>query len=165
MHANQQMSSTFIPRLESRGLSVNIREAAETDLPALVALYNQLGGAGEAITLQRADSLFSRLREYPDYRVYVAEEAGQLVGTFLLLIYDALGYRARPAGLVEDVVVDQRFRGRGIGGDMMRFAMERCRQAGCYKLVLSSNLNREDAHRFYESLGFRKHGFSFEVEL
>jgi GNAT superfamily N-acetyltransferase len=146
-------------------MTKQIREAAETDLPALVALYNQLGGQGQAITLQRADALFSRLREYPDYRVYVAEEDGQIVGTFLLLVYDALGYRARPVGLVEDVVVDQLSRGRGIGRDMMNFAMERCREAGCYKLVLSSNLNREDAHRFYESLGFKKHGFSFEVEL
>jgi GNAT superfamily N-acetyltransferase len=46
---------------------------------------------------------------------------------------------------------------------MMRRAMDECRQAGCYKLALSSNLKREAAHRFYEGLGFEKHGYSFWV--
>jgi len=55
-------------------------------------------------------------------------------------------------------------KGQGIGTAMMQFAMEECRKAGCYKLSLSSNLQREAAHRFYEGLGFKKHGFSFVVE-
>jgi GNAT superfamily N-acetyltransferase len=51
--------------------------------------------------------------------------------------------------------------GQSIGRAMMEHAREACRQAGCYKLALSSNLRREDAHRFYDSLGFERHGFSF----
>ena len=47
----------------------------------------------------------------------------------------------------------------------MRYAMDQAREAGCYKLVLSSNMRRERAHAFYESLGFTKHGFSFRVDL
>jgi len=47
----------------------------------------------------------------------------------------------------------------------MDFAMNYCQSKGCYKLALSSNLNREEAHRFYERLGFKKHGYSFSVEL
>jgi GNAT superfamily N-acetyltransferase len=48
---------------------------------------------------------------------------------------------------------------------MMRFAMDRCAEAGCYKLALSSNVRREDAHRFYERLGFVQHGLSFSVPI
>jgi GNAT superfamily N-acetyltransferase len=44
---------------------------------------------------------------------------------------------------------------------MMEHARDACRRAGCYKLALSSNLKRADAHRFYDSLGFERHGFSF----
>jgi GNAT superfamily N-acetyltransferase len=51
------------------------------------------------------------------------------------------------------------------GKQMMQFAMEQCKQAGCYKLMLSSNLKREAAHKFYESLGFQRHGYSFQVLL
>ena len=43
--------------------------------------------------------------------------------------------------------------------------MEQCRAAGCYKLSLSTNLRRKEAHAFYESLGFQKHDYSYSVEL
>lgn len=51
------------------------------------------------------------------------------------------------------------------GGQMMHFAMERCRESGCYKAALLSNKKKLNAHRFYESLGFEKHGYSFSVDL
>jgi GNAT superfamily N-acetyltransferase len=44
-------------------------------------------------------------------------------------------------------------------------AMRLAREAGCYKLALSSNRRRERAHAFYERLGFGRHGVSFLVEL
>jgi GNAT superfamily N-acetyltransferase len=47
---------------------------------------------------------------------------------------------------------------------MMDDAMAHCREAGCYKMVLSSNLKREKAHLFYERLGFERHGVSFRVQ-
>lgn len=139
-----------------------IREATEEDLPGLVALYAQLKSEGSGLTLDRAREIFARIRKHPNYRVFVAEDGG-ILGTFALLIFDALGYRGTPVGVVEDVVVDQQARGRGIGRKMMEFAMEQCRQAGCYKMMLSSNLHREEAHRFYDSLGFERHGYSFRV--
>ena len=55
--------------------------------------------------------------------------------------------------------------GNGIGKAMMGFALGLCRDKGCYKLVLSSNASRERAHAFYESLGFKRHGFSFRLDI
>jgi len=48
---------------------------------------------------------------------------------------------------------------------MMEHARLLGERAGCYKLMLSSNLRREAAHRFYASLGFEKHGYSFQIDL
>lgn len=62
-------------------------------------------------------------------------------------------------------MVDGEARGSGIGRAMIQFAMERARESGCYKLVLSSNLARTDAHAFYDALGFRRHGVSFGVSF
>jgi GNAT superfamily N-acetyltransferase len=70
-----------------------------------------------------------------------------------------------PSALVEDVVVPSDWRRKGVGKAMMTYAMALCREARCYKLALSSNVIREPAHRFYESLGFTCHGFSFVVEF
>jgi GNAT superfamily N-acetyltransferase len=46
---------------------------------------------------------------------------------------------------------------------MMEHARELAREAGCYKLALSSNQRRVQAHAFYERLGFERHGVSFVV--
>ncbi len=147
-------------------IKVQIREAAERDLPCIIALYDQPDmDRGRVIPLERAREIFSRMESYPDYRVYVAVLDGKIVGTFELLIMDNLAHMGAPSGIVEDVVVARDFQGKGIGRQMMEFAIERCREKGCYKAVLSSNLKRESAHKFYRSLGFEKHGYSFRTEL
>ena len=77
---------------------------------------------------------------------------------------DNLAHKGTPSGIVEDVAVKNEPHGQGIGKKMMQFAMQKCKEAGCYKLVLSSNQKRIEAHEFYESLGFERHGFSFRVD-
>jgi len=67
--------------------------------------------------------------------------------------------------VVEDVAVLPAWQGHGIGRAMMEHARAQCRTAGCYKLSLSSNLKREAAHRFYDALGFERHGYSFQVSV
>ena len=63
--------------------------------------------------------------------------------------------------LVEDVAVHPDAQGRGVGRALMDEAMRIARDAGCYKLALSSNSKRSKAHAFYESLGYERHGVSF----
>jgi len=46
---------------------------------------------------------------------------------------------------------------------MMRHALAVAAEKGSYKAMLSSNLRRERAYAFYESLGFERHGVSFRV--
>ena len=76
-----------------------------------------------------------------------------------------LAHQGTPSAIVEDVVVSESHQSQGIGRDMMQHAMRQAREAGCYKLVLSSNQQRERAHAFYESLGFARHGYSFQIEM
>jgi GNAT superfamily N-acetyltransferase len=137
----------------------------EADLPAVLRIYAQPElDAGAVLSLEEARARFQRFSTYPCYRLYVAELDGAVVGTFALLIMDNLAHLGAPSGIVEDVGVLPEHRGRGVGRAMMLKARELCAEAGCYKLALSSNLRRTEAHAFYESLGFRKHGYSFIVE-
>ena len=141
-----------------------VREATEADLPAVLRLYAEPElDAGEAIDLERATAIFARLRAYPDYRLYVAELDGRVVGTFTLIVMENLSHGGARSGLVESVVVHAAQRSRGIGAAMMEHARAHCRAAGCYKMALSSNLKRERAHAFYDGLGFERHGYSFRV--
>ncbi len=140
-----------------------IRQASTSDLPSILQLYADVLDKGQVLSLSEAEVLFQKMSSYPNYKVYVAEQEHQVVGTFALLIMDNLAHRGTPSGIVEDVAVQENLQGKGIGRQMMKYAMQVCSEAGCYKLVLSSNQKRVEAHAFYESLGFDKHGFSFLV--
>jgi GNAT superfamily N-acetyltransferase len=148
-------------------MDLEIRKAAESDLPAVLRLYAQPGmDNGRVLTVDVAAKILRRMSAYPEYAVYVATaDNGSVVGTFALLVMDNLAHMGAPSAVVEDVCVDERLRGQGIGRAMMRFAMEVARQRGCYKLALSSNAAREGAHAFYRPLGFEQHGLSFHVPL
>jgi GNAT superfamily N-acetyltransferase len=145
---------------------LTIRPAAAGDLAAVLELYAQPEiDDGDVLSIDEAARIHSRFSRYPDYTLYVAEQGGAVVGSFALLVMDNLGHLGAPSAIVEDVVVAPALHGRGIGQAMMRFALGRAREKGCYKLMLSSNAKRERAHAFYEALGFDRHGFSFRVDI
>lgn len=145
-------------------MDITLREANGDDLSAILSLYAQLGqDDGSVLPLVEAIGIFRKINDYPDYRIHVAVYGNRIIGTFALLIMDNLGHLGAPSAVLEDVVVAKELRGQGVGGRMMDYANDLCRRKGCYKMTFSSNINREAAHRFYESLGFRKHGYSFYI--
>ena len=147
-------------------MSVHIRPATADDLPGVLALYAQPDmDNGKVMVLEEAAQVWAQFSHYPNYRLFVACEGEAVVGTFALLVMHNLGHQGTPSAIVEDVVVHDAHQSQGLGRDMMHHAMALAREAGCYKLVLSSNQKRVRAHAFYESLGFQRHGFSFSIEI
>jgi GNAT superfamily N-acetyltransferase len=143
-----------------------IRIANENDLSGILGLYSQPDiDNGQVLELNNAKTIFDRIKSYPDYNIYVAEIDNRIIGTFALAIMDNLAHMGSKSGLIEDVVVLQSLQGKGIGKQMMQFAIETCKEKLCYKVCLSSNLKRQNAHIFYEKIGFKKHGYSFIMEL
>lgn len=150
-----------------RGMNeLTFRVAQRSDLPDIVSLYAQPAMDGEAVlSLDKAERLYARIQRYPDYDLYIAEHEGRTVGSYALLIMDNLGHGGTPSGVIEDVVVEPASQGQGIGRAMIQHAIETAQDKRCYKIVLSSNLAREAAHAFYESLDFEKHGYSFRIRF
>lgn len=147
-------------------MQVFIREAEKTDLPYILDIYNQPDmDDGEVLSLEEAQTILDKISTYPHYKLFVAVQNNEIIGTFALAIMDNLAHRGAKSGLIEDVVVKSEYQGNGVGKQMMSFAVEYCKNNKCYKVALSSNLKREKAHQFYESLGFVKHGYSFLLEL
>jgi len=89
-------------------------------------------------------------------RLLVAREtdaSGSIVGALSLVIYHVpTGVRAR----IEDVVVEQTMRGKGIGELLMKRALEMAKAAGADGVALTSNPRREAANRLYRRLGFKR---------
>jgi GNAT superfamily N-acetyltransferase len=113
---------------------------------------------------EAAQEVFAQFSRYPNYRLFVALDGDTVVGTYALLVMHNLAHRGMPSAIAEDVVVTADRQGQGIGRQMMAHAVAEARAAGCYKLALSSNRKRTQAHAFYESLGFAQHGLSFVIE-
>ena len=83
--------------------------------------------------------------------VLVAEVDGEIVGTLTLVMFRIpTGIRAR----IEDVVVDERARGLGVGALLNQAALDEARQRGARTVDLSSRPSREAANRLYQRLGF-----------
>ena len=144
---------------------IEIRPAKHEDIDKILALMVDIETDDQVLDLPAAEAIFERMQSYPNYTIYVTVAEGKVIGTFSLLIMDNLAHLGAPSGIVEDVVVHSSWRGQGIGKQMMQFAMQQCQKAGCYKMALSSNLIREQAHRFYDQLGFQRHGYSFIVPM
>jgi ribosomal protein S18 acetylase RimI-like enzyme len=150
-------------------MSLLIREATEADLPAVLALYGQSGLDNDAVlTVAQAREVFQQFARYPSYRLFVASEPAfpdSVIATYALLVMHNLAHCGAPSAIAEDVVVHPQRQGLGIGRQLMAHAIEQAREAGCYKLALSSNARRQAAHAFYESLGFQRHGLSFVIDV
>jgi GNAT superfamily N-acetyltransferase len=147
-------------------ITLKIRKANRDDLEDILAIYAEPDiDNGNILDLHSAEAMLDKMKHYPDYTLYVATMDNQVVGSFALLIMDNLAHMGAPSAIVEDVVVHLRWRSRGIGSQMIRFAMEKAKEAKCYKLALSCSINRERAHKFYESLGFETHGYNFLIRF
>jgi ribosomal protein S18 acetylase RimI-like enzyme len=143
-----------------------IEEAKQSELSAILDLYALPDmDCGEVLSLSEASAIFEKINHYPDYKIYVAKENGKVIGTFSLLIVENIIHQGHSSGLVESVVVHTNYRSLGIGKKMMEYAIQKCKEANCHKMSLSSRTIRERAHSFYERLGFKKHGYSFMIEL
>lgn len=146
-------------------MNITIRVATITDVPEILKIYAAALDNHQVLTVEEAEKIFVRQNQYPDYHVFMAENEHQAVGTFALLVMENMAHMGMPSAVVEDVGVLPEFQGFGIGKKMMAYALQYAKAKGCYKMSLSSNLRREQAHQFYESLGFTKHGYSFLMEI
>ena len=86
--------------------------------------------------------------------VLVAELAGEVVGVCQLIVFRHLQAHGGLCAEVESMHVHPHHRSGGVGAALIGEAVARARALGCYRLQLTSNTARADAHRFYERLGF-----------
>jgi GNAT superfamily N-acetyltransferase len=136
---------------------IEIRDATETDLPAILAMLadDMLGAARDSGAVDPAYGQALRaIQAEVNTRQLVAVEAGRVVGCFQLSFLPGLSRQGSWRAQIEAVRVARARRGGGIGAAMMRWAVEQARQRGCSLVQLTTDKRRSDAHRFYRRLGF-----------
>jgi GNAT superfamily N-acetyltransferase len=146
------------------------RDARPEDLPFIIALAvedNVVPTDDDPANAMAPEYLavLAAIDADPNERFVIAELAGEPVGTLQLSFLPNLMWRGMWRALVEQVHVSAAHRSKGLGSDMMRWAIEQSRQRGCGMVQLTSNKKRLDAHRFYERLGFVKSHEGFKYYL
>ena len=101
----------------------------------------------------------------PLSRVLVAELAGSVVGVCQLIMFRHLQERGGLCAEIESMHVASGHRSAGIGSALLEAAVEAARSAGCYRIQLTSNKARTDAHRFYARHGFEASHEGFKLYL
>ena len=90
-------------------------------------------------------------------RIFIAEGEGTLQG-MVMLLFTVSTFLGKKVALLEDMVVDPRWRHQGIGSELIHHAMEFARSAGFGRITLLTDQDNEAAQRFYRSKGFEQSG-------
>ena len=90
----------------------------------------------------------------PGGEILVADDGGQVIGLCQLITFRHLQERGGRCAEIESVHVDERRRSEGVGATLLEAAVARAQALGCYRVQLTSNKARIDAHRFYLRHGF-----------
>jgi ribosomal protein S18 acetylase RimI-like enzyme len=141
--------------------SITIRRAVREDVSFIVAMLadDKLGSARERLEDPPSPSYFKAfevLDRDRNIQLVVAEEGGRVVGCLQLCVLPGLSSQGASRGLIEDVRVASDRRSRGIGEQLVGWALEQSRAKGCKVVELLTHHSRVDAQRFYERLGFQK---------
>jgi GNAT superfamily N-acetyltransferase len=100
-----------------------------------------------------------------DIHLLVAEASGVVIGTCVVYTVPSLSHDVRCMSFVEHLVVDVDWRRRGVGRLLIDECIRIAKKAGSYKLFIPSTFPREEAHAFYEKVGFRRSGYLFQIDL
>lgn len=127
---------------EITAYEAGLREELERLLPQLNPTMQEL-----------PEEHFSEVIRSPYCHLLVAKEEGRILGMLTLALYPTL---TALRGWVEDVVVDEKARRRGVGRQLLNQAIAIAQTKGCKTLSLTSSHHRRAAHALYLEMGFKK---------
>jgi GNAT superfamily N-acetyltransferase len=146
---------------------VVIRQARDDDLARIVELFEYgslVEGKEDPTDLAPYRAALADIAQGAG-GVLVAELGDEVVGVCQLIIFRHLQSKGGLCAEIESVHVHPDRRGGGIGRVLMEAAIARAREHGCYRVQLTSNMARPEAHRFYAALGFDPSHQGFKLML
>lgn len=129
-----------------------IREAEAKDKEQLLLLYRMLVPNSRRVNVM--EEQIELVRRDPRNFILVFEEQDKLLGTLTLNICLQVMQGNQPYAIIENIVVDEEARGKGIGQKLIEYTEQYCRSLKCRKIMLLSASARTGAHRFFEREGF-----------
>lgn len=141
--------------------AIHVRDATPADAEAVARLCTQLGYPATAAAVP---ARLERLHGAGGARALLAAHGDDVVGLATVHLRHALNH-ASPLAQLSLLVVDERVRGRGVGRALVAAAEAWAREQGSRRMVVTTALQRSDAHAFYERVGYthtgRRYGKDF----
>ncbi len=137
-----------------------IRRLDEGDMTE--TLFDALANLSEAVFDSERAKRSHAIRERVGVSTYGYFDGDELLGAISVIVEPKLIHGGNPAGHIEDVAVRNGSEGLGVGRAMVEHAIEECRRAGCYKVVLDCSI---DLVAFYRKCGFRDVGVFMRLDL
>lgn len=137
-----------------------IRKAKQADLSAIVELLanDELGRLRENFKTPLPElylNAFDKINSDQNQELVVMEsKSGSVIGTLQLSFIQYLTYQGGIRAQIEAVRVHENYRNKGIGQELIEWAIERSKQKGAHVVQLTTDKKRKSALKFYEKLGF-----------
>ncbi len=144
-----------------------IREATESDLPAIGKLLKDLADAmdnTEGIDTGIAIKTCEHLLNDASSHILVAAKEKSPVGFINFTVRQTILHRS-PSASIDELVVAEEYRSKGVGKQLVLAAIEKCRQLGCCEVEASTEKTNLEAREFYKQCGFEERGMLFEADL
>ena len=144
-----------------REVDFRIRHAQPGDAAVLAQLMCELGYETKPTEMETRLKL---ILSNPAYKTFVAVMDGRVCGMIGTLAYSSYEHDD-PSGRILALVTLTASRRHGIGRALIATAEKDFVQRGVTRVTLDARLTREDAHKFYESLGYERNGWRFVKRL
>jgi GNAT superfamily N-acetyltransferase len=142
---------------ESPPAGAVVRPARGADLPRLVELldFGSLDvGREDPRNMDRYQQALVEIEATPGCELLVGEVEGEVVGVCQVIVFRHFQSMGGRCAEIESMHVHPEWRGKGIGGLLLERAVSLATSHGCYRVQLTSNKKRDEAHRFYLRHGF-----------
>ncbi len=146
-------------------MQVKIRSATEQDALAAAGLMAQLAEHTRGHIDPGVEDRLRAMIKLPLYAIFIAEgEEGQVIGLLSASQRWTL-WHTGPCALIEELVVDEGARRRGIGRALIGAVLDWARDQSCSEVEVSTDHDNTEAQAFYQQLGFESEALLLEYEL
>ena len=131
-----------------------VREAVKKDLDELLNLYLFLHEKNIPENSDYLENTWKTIIEDVNHHIVVKEINGKIVSSCVCVIVPNLTRNIRPYALIENVVTNEGYRGKGYATECLNYAKEIAIKNNCYKMMLLTGTKNENTLAFYKSAGY-----------
>ena len=131
-----------------------VREAVKEDLDELLNLYLFLHEKNIPENSEHLENTWKTIIEDVNHHIVVKEINGKIVSSCVCVIVPNLTRNIRPYALIENVVTNENYRGKGYATECLNYAKEIAIKNNCYKMMLLTGTKNENTLAFYKNAGY-----------